>query len=61
HPRSVAQGVRGVAALRNHIGEQCNCGREGLKRLEQGDVKAAMAKQPSCQVAASPSASAATG
>ncbi|MFD5799339.1 small secreted protein [Streptomyces diastatochromogenes] len=56
-----AQGLRGVADQTKQIGEQSNSGTEALKRLEQGDVKAAMAKQPSCQVAASPSASATTG
>ncbi|SOD84797.1 small secreted protein [Streptomyces sp. Ag109_G2-15] len=56
-----AQGLRGVADQTKQIGEQSNSGTEALKRLEQGDVKAAMAKQPSCQVAASASASATTG
>ncbi|WP_208643190.1 small secreted protein [Streptomyces diastatochromogenes] len=56
-----AQGLRGVADQTKQIGEQSNSGTEALKRLEQGDVKAAMAKQPSCQVAATASASATTG
>ncbi|MFF4044518.1 small secreted protein [Streptomyces sp. NPDC001816] len=53
-----AQGLHEVADQTKQIGKQSNSGTEALKRLEQGDVQAAIAKQPSCQVAASASASA---
>ncbi|MEU1402746.1 small secreted protein [Streptomyces sp. NPDC005728] len=58
-----ASGLHDVATQTKEIGKQSNSGTEALKRLEQGDVKAAIAKQPSCQVAASAasSASATTG
>ncbi|MFI8242871.1 small secreted protein [Streptomyces sp. NPDC085866] len=56
-----AQGLHEVADQTKQIGKQSNSGTEALKRLEQGDVQAAIAKQPSCQVAASASASATTG
>ncbi|MFF5018698.1 small secreted protein [Streptomyces sp. NPDC001165] len=56
-----AQGLHEVADQTKQIGKQSNSGTEALKRLEQGDVQAAIAKQPSCQVAASASAPATTG
>ncbi|MBJ6639680.1 small secreted protein [Streptomyces sp. DHE7-1] len=58
-----AKGLHEVADQTKQIGEQSNSGTEALKRLEQGDVKEAIAKQPSCKVAASGSApaSATTG
>ncbi|MGW2745864.1 small secreted protein [Streptomyces sp. NPDC001450] len=52
-----AQGLHDVADQTKRIGKQSNSGTEALKRLEQGDVQAAIAKQPSCQVAASAPAS----
>ncbi|MFE5402066.1 small secreted protein [Streptomyces sp. NPDC056580] len=51
-----ANGLHEVADQTKQIGEQSNSGTEALKRLEQGDVKDAIAKQPSCKVAASASA-----
>ncbi|MFF7970832.1 small secreted protein [Streptomyces sp. NPDC007905] len=56
-----ANGLHEVADQTKQIGEQSNNGTEALKRLEQGDVQAAIAKQPSCKVAASASAPATTG
>ncbi|ANP56251.1 ribosomal protein L18 [Streptomyces griseochromogenes] len=56
-----AKGLHDVADQTKEIGQQSNSGTEALKRLEQGDVKAAIAKQPSCQVAASASASSTAG
>ena len=56
-----AKGLHQVADQTKEIGQQSNSGTEALKRLEQGDVKAAIAKQPSCQVAASASASSTAG
>lgn len=56
-----AKGLHEVADQTKEIGQQSNSGTEALKRLEQGDVKAAIAKQPSCQVAASASASTKAG
>ncbi|MEU5534519.1 small secreted protein [Streptomyces sp. NPDC020362] len=56
-----AKGLHDVADQTKEIGQQSNSGTEALKRLEQGDVKAAIANQPSCQVAASATASSAAG
>ncbi|MFE3632988.1 small secreted protein [Streptomyces cellostaticus] len=58
-----AKGLHEVADQTKQIGEQSNSGTEALKRLEQGDVKEAIAEQPSCKVATSGSApaSATTG
>ncbi|GEJ99217.1 small secreted protein [Streptomyces sp. NPDC003388] len=58
-----AKGLHEVADQTKQIGEQSNSGTEALKRLEQGEVKDAIAEQPSCKVAASASApaSATTG
>ncbi|MFI1764588.1 small secreted protein [Streptomyces sp. NPDC020800] len=56
-----AKGLHDVADQTKEIGQQSNSGTEALKRLEQGDVKAAIAKQPSCQVAASATASTTAG
>ncbi|MFG3014807.1 small secreted protein [Streptomyces cinerochromogenes] len=53
-----ARGLKEVAAQSKEIGKQSDSGTQALKRLEQEDVKKAMAKQPSCKVAASASASA---
>ncbi len=53
-----ARGLREVASQSKEIGKQSDSGTQALKRLEQEDVKKAMAKQPSCKVAASASASA---
>lgn len=56
-----AQGLHDVADQTKEIGKQNNSGTEALKRLEQGDVQEAIAKQPSCKVKASSSAPAASG
>ncbi|MGW3358069.1 small secreted protein [Streptomyces bungoensis] len=56
-----AQGLHDVADQTKEIGKQNNSGTEALKRLEQGDVQEAIAKQPSCKVKASPSAPATSG
>ncbi|MFJ9818812.1 small secreted protein [Streptomyces sp. NPDC101151] len=56
-----AKGLHEVADETKEIGTQSNSGTEALKRLEQGDVKAAIAEQPSCKVAASAAASPAAG
>ncbi|MCG0067602.1 MULTISPECIES: hypothetical protein [Streptomyces] len=53
-----ARGLKEVASQSKEIGKQSDSGTQALKRLEQEDVKKAMAKQPSCKVAASASASA---
>ncbi|AOR32948.1 small secreted protein [Streptomyces fodineus] len=55
-----AQGLKGVAATQTkEVGKQSDSGTEALKRLEEGDVKKAMAEQASCKkAAASESASA---
>ncbi|AGS70914.1 hypothetical protein [Streptomyces collinus] len=55
-----ASGLHDVADQTKAIGQQSNNGTEALKRLEQGDVQAAIAKQPSCKVAASATASSST-
>ncbi|MES9520928.1 small secreted protein [Streptomyces capoamus] len=52
-----ARGLKEVAGQSKEIGKQSDSGTEALKRLEQEDVKKAMAKQPSCKVAASSAAS----
>ncbi|WP_436955936.1 small secreted protein [Streptomyces sp. SudanB182_2057] len=51
-----AKGLKTVAAQTKEVGEQGDDGTEALKRLEQGEVKEAMAEQPSCKVAASTAA-----
>ncbi|MFG2883660.1 small secreted protein [Streptomyces sp. NPDC048297] len=51
-----AKGLHDVADQTKQIGEQSNSGTAALKRLEEGDVKEAIAQQPSCKVNASPSA-----
>jgi hypothetical protein len=51
-----AKGLHEVADQTKQIGEQSSSGTAALKRLEEGDVKEAIAKQPSCKVNASPSA-----
>ncbi|WP_263980979.1 small secreted protein [Streptomyces naphthomycinicus] len=51
-----ARGLKAVAAQSKEVGEQGVSGTAALKRLEQDDVKKAMAEQPSCKVAASASA-----
>ncbi len=51
-----AKGLKEVALQTKEVGKQSDSGTEALKRLEQGDVKEAMAKQPSCKVTASGSA-----
>ncbi|WBO64765.1 small secreted protein [Streptomyces camelliae] len=62
-----AQGLKDVAATQtDEVGKQSSNGTEALKRLEEGDVKQAMAQQPSCKVAAasvsaSPTAQSTTG
>ncbi|MGW1825498.1 small secreted protein [Streptomyces eurythermus] len=60
-----AKGLKTVAGQTKEVGEQGDDGTEALKRLEQGEVKEAMAEQPSCKVAASaaaqPTAAATTG
>ncbi|GHH24186.1 small secreted protein [Streptomyces rubradiris] len=60
-----AKGLKTVAGQTKEVGKQGDDGTEALKRLEQGEVKEAMAEQPSCKVAASaaaqPTGSAATG
>ncbi|MEU2061980.1 small secreted protein [Streptomyces sp. NPDC013455] len=53
-----ARGLKEVAGQSKEIGEQSSTGTKVLKRLEQEDVKQAMAKQPSCTVAASATAKA---
>lgn len=53
-----ARGLKDVASQSKEIGKQSDSGTQALKRLEQEDVKKAMAKQPSCKVAASSSGSA---
>ncbi|MEU6589375.1 small secreted protein [Streptomyces sp. NPDC046881] len=52
-----ARGLKDVASQSKEIGKQSDSGTQALKRLEQEDVKKAMAKQPSCKVAASSAAS----
>ncbi|MFJ4950236.1 small secreted protein [Streptomyces sp. NPDC088760] len=52
-----ARGLKDVASQSKEIGKQSDSGTQALKRLEQEDVKKAMAKQPSCKVAASSSGS----
>ncbi|MEU6279460.1 small secreted protein [Streptomyces sp. NPDC047028] len=53
-----AAGLKEVAASQTkQVGKQSDTGTKTLERLEQGDVKAAMAEQPSCKVAASATAS----
>lgn len=48
-----AQGLKDVAATQTkEVGKQSDSGTEALKRLEQGDVKTAMAQQASCKKAA---------
>ncbi|MEU2439210.1 small secreted protein [Streptomyces rubradiris] len=60
-----AKGLKTVAEQTKEVGKQGDDGTEALKRLEQGEVKEAMAEQPSCKVAASaaaqPTAAATTG
>ncbi|MFF5856123.1 small secreted protein [Streptomyces sp. NPDC012751] len=60
-----AKGLKEVALQTKEVGKQGDNGTQALKRLEQGEVKQAMAKQPSCKVAASataqPTASATAG
>ncbi|MEV6803199.1 small secreted protein [Streptomyces sp. NPDC051129] len=51
-----AKGLKEVAGQTKEVGKQGDNGTQALKRLEQGDVKEAMAKQPSCKVAASATA-----
>ncbi|MFF0385464.1 small secreted protein [Streptomyces sp. NPDC004286] len=48
-----AKGLHEVADQTKEIGRQSNSGTEALKRLEQGDVKEAIAEQQSCKVSAS--------
>ncbi|MBB5928592.1 small secreted protein [Streptomyces echinatus] len=48
-----AKGLKEVAIQTKEVGKQGDNGTQALKRLEQGDVKEAMAEQPSCKVAAS--------
>ncbi|MGW5334155.1 small secreted protein [Streptomyces bauhiniae] len=48
-----AKGLHEVADQTKEIGRQSSSGTEALKRLEQGDVKEAIAEQPSCKVSAS--------
>ncbi|MFG2354749.1 small secreted protein [Streptomyces sp. NPDC048521] len=46
-----AKGLKDIAATQaQDVGKQSSSGTEALKRLEQGDVKAAMAEQPSCKI-----------
>ncbi|CAL9499392.1 hypothetical protein SUDANB178_03367 [Streptomyces sp. enrichment culture] len=51
-----AKGLKTVAGQTKEVGKQGDDGTEALKRLEQGEVKEAMAEQPSCKVAASAAA-----
>ncbi|MEU6668651.1 small secreted protein [Streptomyces sp. NPDC046727] len=51
-----ARGLKEVASQSKEVGKQGESGTQALKRLEQDDVKKAMAKQPSCKVAASATA-----
>ncbi len=51
-----AKGLKEVAGQTKEVGKQGDDGTEALKRLEQGEVKEAMAEQPSCKVAASATA-----
>ncbi|MEU0257383.1 small secreted protein [Streptomyces sp. NPDC006184] len=56
-----AKGLKDVAAAQaEDVGKQSNSGTQALKRLEQGDVKAAMAEQPSCKVRAASGSAGAT-
>ncbi|MEU2714591.1 small secreted protein [Streptomyces sp. NPDC007205] len=49
-----ARGLKDVAATQTkEVGKQSDSGTQALKRLEQGDVKEAMAEQASCKKAAS--------
>ncbi|MFF7967504.1 small secreted protein [Streptomyces sp. NPDC007903] len=48
-----AKGLHEVADQTKEIGRQSSSGTEALKRLEQGDVKEAIAEQQSCKVSAS--------
>nr|WP_308288252.1 small secreted protein [Streptomyces corallincola] len=54
-----ASGLHDVAAQTKEIDKQSNSGTEALKRLEQGEVKTAIAEQESCHVRASAAPSAA--
>ncbi|MFI1837601.1 small secreted protein [Streptomyces olivaceoviridis] len=51
-----AKGLKEVALQTKEVGKQSYSGTEALKRLEKGDVKEAMAEQPSCKVTPSGSA-----
>ncbi|MFF5550997.1 small secreted protein [Streptomyces olivaceoviridis] len=51
-----AKGLKEVALQTKEVGKQSDSGTEALKRLEKGDVKEAMAEQPSCKVTPSGSA-----
>ncbi|MFF9086016.1 small secreted protein [Streptomyces sp. NPDC014991] len=56
-----AKGLKDVAAAQaEDVGKQSSSGTQALKRLEQGDVKAAMAEQPSCKVPAASGTAGAT-
>jgi hypothetical protein len=53
-----AQGLKDVAATQTkEVGKQSDSGTEALKRLEQGDVKTAMAEQASCKKTAASASS----
>ncbi|MBJ7901694.1 small secreted protein [Streptomyces sp. NPDC004549] len=56
-----AKGLHDVADRTKAIGRQSDSGTEALKRLEQGDVREAIAEQPSCKASGSASAPAQAG